>query len=47
MPVPPCVTDSDVGLATTLGVVAGLTVTDTAEEVAVVPLASNASAVSE
>jgi hypothetical protein len=29
------------------GVLAGLTVTDTAEEVAVAPLASNASAVSE
>src|SRR5580692_10731637 len=47
VPVAPCVTDSDVGLATTLGVVAGLTVTETAEEVAVLPLASNASAVSE
>jgi hypothetical protein len=47
VPVDPCVTDSDVGLATTAGVVTGLTVTETAEDVAVVPLASNASAVSE
>jgi len=47
VPVEPCVTGSEVGLATTAGVVAGLTVTETAEEVAVVPVASKASAVSE
>jgi hypothetical protein len=47
VPADPWVTDSDAGLATTAGVVAGLTVTGTAEDVAVVPLASNASAVSE
>ena len=47
VPVPPWATDSDTGLATMLGLVAGLTVTETAEDVAVVPLASNASAVSE
>ena len=47
VPVEPCVTDSDVGLATTLGEVAGLTVTETAEDVAVLPPASKASAVSE
>ena len=47
VPVEPCVTDSEAGLATTAGVVAGLTVTETAEEVAVPPLASKASAVSE
>src|SRR5690242_4267864 len=35
VPVLPWVTDSEVGLATTLGVLAGLTVTATAEDVAV------------
>jgi len=47
VPDPPWATDSDVGLATMLGLVAGLTVTDTAEDVALAPLESNASAVSE
>jgi hypothetical protein len=47
VPVEPWAIDSDVGLATTLGVVAALTVIEMADEVAVLPLASNASAVSE
>jgi len=47
VPLPPWATDSAVGLATTLGVLEGFTVIGTAEDVAVVPAASKASAVSE
>ncbi len=47
LPVWPWVTERDVGLATTEGLVMAMTVTDTADDVAVLPLASVARADSE